>query len=355
MSQGLRVAHVNVSRGYRGGERQTELLIRELAKHGIDQVLVGRKREPLSERVRDVGIEIRLTSGNLVSVFLATHGVDIVHVHEGRSPYAAYLRSIVSGTPYILTRRVNNPIRQHAFAHRVYSRASFVAAVAPAVADVVRRFDARVRTAVVFSSSSGFAVDAQRAARVRARYPGKFLVGHVGALDNDQKGQQHIIEAAAALAPSAPDVQFLLVGGGPDEAMLRGRAAGLANLDFEGFVDNVGDYLAAFDVFILPSNREGIGSILLDAMDRRLPVVAAQVGGVASIVHDGETGLLIDPARPDQLAAAIRRLRADPELRRSLGEAGFELARAFKPPVMCQSYLDLYEQTLGSARAARKP
>ena len=72
--------------------------------------------------------------------------------------------------------------------------------------------------------------------------------------------------------------------------MLKNAAAGLSNVMFTGFVDNVGDYLAAFDVFVLPSNREGIGSVLFDAMDRALPVVASRVGGVPDIVHDGENG-----------------------------------------------------------------
>ena len=117
---------------------------------------------------------------------------------------------------------------------------------------------------------------------------GKFLVGHVGALDNGQKGQEFIIAAARELERSHPDVHFMLVGGGDDEAMLRSAAAGLSNLTFTGFVDNVGDYLAAFDVFILPSNREGIGSILLDAMEQGLPVIASRVGGVPDIVHRPE-------------------------------------------------------------------
>jgi hypothetical protein len=101
----------------------------------------------------------------------------------------------------------------------------------------------------------------------------------------------------------------MLVGGGDDEAMLRSAAAGLTNMTFTGFVDNVGDYLASFDVFVLPSNREGIGSILFDAMEAGLPVVASRVGGVPSIVHDGETGFLIDAASPDQLRAAILLLK----------------------------------------------
>ena len=139
----------------------------------------------------------------------------------------------------------------------------------------------------------------------------------------------------------------MLVGGGDDEAMLRSAAAGLSNLTFTGFVDNVGDYLAAFDVFILPSNREGIGSILLDAMEQGLPVVASRVGGVPDIVHDRKNGLLIDPASPAQLRDALLTLRADPDLRRTFGQWGQEFAKDFTGEVMCRKYVALYESVLG--------
>jgi glycosyltransferase involved in cell wall biosynthesis len=139
----------------------------------------------------------------------------------------------------------------------------------------------------------------------------------------------------------------MLVGGGGDEALLKGLAAGLSNVTFTGFVDNVGDYLAAFDLFVLPSNREGIGSILFDAMDRQLPVVASRVGGVPDIVREGENGILIEAGRVDQLCAAILRLHDDAELRRALGEAGRRLASHFTAAAMARKYLDLYRGVLG--------
>ena len=201
---------------------------------------------------------------------------------------------------------------------------------------------------LIHSSSSSLKVDTGRVAAIRAAHAGKFLVGHVGALDNSQKGQEYIIAVARAVERSNPDLQFMLVGGGDDEAMLKAAAAGLANVTFTGFVDNVGDYLASFDLFILPSNREGIGSILFDAMEVGLPVIASRVGGVPDIVHDGKNGVLIEAASPDQLRAAILMLQADPELRRRLGAAGREYSRGFTAASMAQKYLDVYREVLGT-------
>jgi glycosyltransferase involved in cell wall biosynthesis len=323
------------------------VLIGGLATRNVRLALVGRRGAPLVERVADLGIDVRQVAGDPFSVVGATRGAALIHVHEGRSVYGAFMRSLWSGTPYVITRRVNNPIRDHWLAHRVYRRAAYVAAVAPKVADIVQAYDGGIVVRVVHSGSSGFRVDREKRDAIRATVPRRFLVGHVGALDNGQKGQEFIIAVARELEHSHPDVHFMLVGGGDDEAMLKAAAAGLSNLTFAGFVDNVGDYLAAFDVFVLPSNREGIGSILLDAMEQGLPVVASRVGGVPDIVRHDNNGVLIDPASPAQLRDAILALRADPEKRRAYGERGREFAKHFTGDVMWQKYLALYESLLG--------
>lgn len=340
------IAHVNVAKNYRGGERQTELLIDQLEARGVAQCLIARRHSPLAQRVAGKGVEVRAVSGHLPGVYRATSGVDLVHVHEGRSVYAAYLRWLRSRTPYIATRRVNNPIKNHRMAHRAYRAAARVVAVAPQVADVVREFDPEIRLGVILSSSSGLEANADQARNIREQIGGAFIVGHVGALDNDQKAQDTIIAAARILAETHPHVRFVLVGGGKDEAKLRGLAEGLGNLTFTGFVDNVGDYLEAFDVFILPSRREGIGSILMDAMEHSLPLIVTPVGGVPRIVLDGQNGRLIEVDNPGQLASAILELESDPELREAMGDAGRQMAMAHTAPIMADAYVRVYESIL---------
>jgi len=349
----ISVAHVNLSRDYRGGERQAELLIRELAHADVRQVLVARRHGPLAERVKDLGVEVREVSGSRLATTRATQGVDLVHVHEGRSVYAAYFRSLLSQTPYIVTRRVNNPIGKHWLAHKAYRRAGFVVGVAQRVADIVSIYDSAIQVRVIYSVHSGLEPDDAQAAAIRDAAAGKLLIGHVGALDNSQKGQEFIIQVARELQDTHPDFQFLLVGGGGDEAMLRAMAAGVDNLSFTGFVNNVGDYLSAFDVFVLPSNKEGIGSILLDAMAQSLPVIASRVGGVPEIVQDGSNGILIDAAQPGQLKTALLRLHDDPALRRELGENGERVSRNFTAGAMAERYLDLYRSLIDEKRFER--
>jgi len=348
----LQVAHVNLARGFRGGERQTELLIRGLADHNIQQVLVARSNSPLVARLDDVDLEVRGCSGSLWGGFRATQGADIVHAHEGRGVYAAWLRSIVSDTPYVITRRVNNPIGTGALTQRVYRRAACVVSISAEVAAVVCDYDPLIRSRIIHSSSSKLPVTDDTVRAIRDRFPGKWLIGNIAALDNAQKGQEYIIDVARELRESHPDLQFVLVGDGADATMLQEQANGLSNVTFAGFVDNVGDWLAALDLFVFPSNKEGMGSVLLDAMDRGLPVIASRAGGIPSIVKDGHNGILIDARRPDQLRDAILRLHDDADLRASLGSRGRKFSSSFGPEVMSAAYCALYDEVLAAQAKA---
>ncbi|MEE8543006.1 MAG: glycosyltransferase, partial [Gammaproteobacteria bacterium] len=77
------------------------------------------------------------------------------------------------------------------------------------------------------------------------------------------------------------------------------------------------------------------------------------VGGVPEIVHDGDNGILIEPARPDQLKAALLRLYDQPELRRELGINGERIARGYTAEVMGRRYLDLYRTVVDDDRSGR--
>jgi glycosyltransferase involved in cell wall biosynthesis len=79
-------------------------------------------------------------------------------------------------------------------------------------------------------------------------------------------------------------------------------------------------------------------------MDQALPIVASKVGGLHEIVHEGENGLMIDPASPDQLKHAIVELKNAPEIRERFGKRGKEISAAYSADEMCRKYLAIYKQ-----------
>jgi glycosyltransferase involved in cell wall biosynthesis len=184
--------------------------------------------------------------------------------------------------------------------------------------------------------------------RVLPDLGGKTIIGHVGELDHSHKGQGTIIEAARVMQRSHPDVHFVMVGEGKDENGFRRAAEGLGNVAFAGFVENVEDYLAAFDVFVYPSLREGLGSSLLDAMSFGLPIVASNVGGIPEIVENGVNGLLIEPEKPGELVAALERVLHDGSLRDSMSRENRSRAAEFDADRMTSAYEDIYRSILSA-------
>jgi glycosyltransferase involved in cell wall biosynthesis len=343
----MTICHLNFNKGFRGSGRQTEILIRALGKRGWKQRFAARAGSPLATRLAGTdGLEIV----ELKKPFFAHPGVckgaALVHAHTGQAAQLAAVAHLIHGTPYLITRRVDNPIRNNAINRLTYGHASRVVALSRTIRDRVTDLVPGLHVPIIPDALARLPVDPAEADRLRGKYAGKFLVGHTGELSNAHKGQIYLIRAARRLRVEAPDLHVLLMGHGEDEGLLRREAEGLGNVEFAGFVDNVGDYLSILDVFAYPSLHEGMGSAILDAMDFRLPVVATNVDGIPDIVDHGSTGILVPPEDGEALADALIRLYRDPELRTRMGRAGKERAQLFSPERMTDLYLELYEPFL---------
>lgn len=337
-----RLTHVNLARGFRGGERQTELLVRALAERGLRQRVVLRRDEPLVDRLADVpGLE-RLPIGKPFALHARSVRGDFLHAHDGKGSHFAHAAHVLAGCDYVFTRRVDNMPSGSWLTRRLYKKARGVAVLSRAIDRIVQAHAPGVSTVRIPSAIGGFEIDHTAAAALRAGFGGQYVVGHVGALDDSQKGQRDLIAAAHILCTREPGWRFVLVGSGRDAAMLRGLAGDNDAIRFTGHIDNVGDHLGAFDCFAFPSVHEGLGSTLLDAMYARLPLVASEVDGIPDIVSDGDNGLLVPARSSEALADALQRLRHDDALARRLAAAAREKSLAYTASAMADRYLRWY-------------
>jgi glycosyltransferase involved in cell wall biosynthesis len=149
------------------------------------------------------------------------------------------------------------------------------------------------------------------------------VIATVGRLD-PEKNHDLLLVAMRRLTEEFPGVRLLLAGYGPLRQRLEAQAISLgigSYVHFLGFRKDIEDILEAADIFVLPSEWEGLPLALLEAGAKRLPAVASNVGGVPEIIKNGETGFLVEPGDVMKLANRLTQLLGNPVLRKTLGEA----------------------------------
>jgi glycosyltransferase involved in cell wall biosynthesis len=180
----------------------------------------------------------------------------------------------------------------------------------------------------------------------------EIVIGSVGRLDA-MKGHDVLIRAVAQLE----GVRVVILGEGAERRALEQLATELGvsdRLSLLGWVDNPRAYLPQFDIFAMPSRSEGFPLAIVEAMLAGLPVVATRVGSVAEAVTDGETGFLVNKDDVDGLAAALRRLRDDPQLRLRLGQRAQQVAKCnFTVEQMVKRYESLWRELVAKPQHSR--
>ena len=173
-----------------------------------------------------------------------------------------------------------------------------------------------------------------------ARNGGGPVVGFVGRIE-PRKGPLDLVKAAAAIHAGAPGSRIVLVGDDPYDSAPEYAAQVRAGEGVEHvpWVPDGAAVMRHFDVLVVPSRQEPFGTVLAEAMAAGTPVVATRVGGLAEVVADGETGLLVEPGRPDDLAAAVLEVLGR---RAEMGAAARERAQRFGADV----YADRVEKIL---------
>ncbi|MEN7342009.1 MAG: glycosyltransferase family 4 protein [Pseudomonadota bacterium] len=337
------ISHINLARGFRGGERQTELLIRELDALGFRQRLIAKPSEPLIVRLADLpALERRPVSG-IVGATRAARGSDIVHSHEGRGIQAAALAGLYYKVPYVVTRRVTRPLKANPITRGMYQRAAALIGLSRHISQQLADYVGHTRIETVPSAYMPTSIDKDRVRALRERFGSQPIIGHVGALVIRHKGQPMLIDIARA----RPEYTIVLVGGGEDEQTLRHSAEGLSNVIFTGHVEDVPNHLAAFDVFAFPSRFEGLGSTLLDAIARELPVVASDVDGIPDIIQHETNGLLAPNDDLELWLQHVDRLVEDQDLGNRFALYNRELLSRYSAERMATAYRDLYASILG--------
>jgi len=337
--------HIDTARTWRGGQGQVMHTVMGLRALRHRTALVAHPEGELFRRMREgtdliplaPRNEIDLTAAWRLSRVLKQLRPDVVHAHDPHGvAMAATALSIVSLSPaplLVASRRIEFRIGHNSFSRWKYDQVDCFIAISEAVRErlIADGID-RDRTTVVHEG-----VDVERIAQLPAAnvHSAFFLpthapiVGNIGALVA-QKGQHHLVDAAAIVVRSIPDVRFVILGEGELRSALEEQIKRKhleRHVFLAGFRPDALELLKGFDLFALSSLHEGLCTSLVDAMAASKAAVATAVGGVPEVLDDGVTGHLVAARDHDAMAARIIELLKNEPLRTRMGEAGLRRAR----------------------------
>jgi glycosyltransferase involved in cell wall biosynthesis len=181
----------------------------------------------------------------------------------------------------------------------------------------------------------------------------KRIIGLIGRIDPG-KGQEIVLRALPEMVQRHPDLFVVIAGeetaGEPGHKAYLEKLCRTLAIDpyvkFIPFTDDVPRFMAALDIFVLPSFAETFGIVVIEAMAMEKPVIATNAGGVPEIVSDGRTGLLIEPRNVKAVASALEKLLGDEALCRSLGSsARAEALQRFSMNSCVDALLKLLDST----------
>lgn len=366
--------HINTSREWRGGERQTLLLAEGLHAGGHRTRVVCPPGSELEKRCRAGGIPVQPLrmrgEADLIAVdqlrrWIREETPDFVHAHTahahtlgglarwGLEPLCIAQRRVPfsilrSGTPFV------TPWKYRRLADHIIAISHQVARILEGDGIPKNRITVIADGVPPLPSPKIPPTQWRQLFRIPDR---GLLIGSVGQLSRE-KGHLHLIESLPHLRHRSEPVQLVLVGDGPEKHTLseRARALGMqGRVHFSGFQEDVSSAIHALDVYVQPSLEEGLGTSILDALQATRPVVASRVGGIPEVIRENETGRLVPSGHPPALAKAIDALLDDPQAAQKLAEKGKQrVSEQYSTEALLTGNLELYDRLASAKRGSHR-
>jgi len=355
------IGHLKVG----GAQKHLLELLRRLDRSRFTPRVYCLKRQgALVQEVEGLGVEVEdlrigENLGEPKSLFrlfefarqLRKEGISLLHCYLPRANFFGAIAGTIARVPVLISKRSLEPQQT--------LKQVFLCRIADARADALlvnshevwrhAREVGGCRPDKLRLVPNGIDIDRYRKPSSNGFHGPRPIIGTVLRLEA-VKGPDSFVEMAGRVAAEMPEARFVVVGDGnmrPDLERL-GASLGLGDrLQLLGERDDVAEILPTFSVFLLPSLIEGMSMALLEAMAAARPIVATSVGGNLDLIRDGETGLLVAPGRPDEMAAAVLRLLKDPGWAKRLGGAAQTLVmNHYSADAMVQRIERIYSELL---------
>lgn len=364
----VRVLHVIDHLGLGGGQVSLKSIVENINSREIECFVCALR--PKKETIPINAEIITLKYGKYdprtilaIAGLCKKYNIDILHAHLSKSIISCLLASFICKKPVIVHER-GAIFRKGVFfsvyrflLRLLHRRAAAIIANSEATALelTARASVGRHRIKVIRNPVDFRAFDAEKVSRRQSRENLRisdedFVVGFAGRL-HFVKGVDLLIRAMALLLEQSPRYLLVLAGDGAERKSLEDLTIQLGiagRVRFLGMRDNVPEVMAAFDIGVVPSRQEPFGRVAVEFMRIRVPIVSSGAGGLAELVHDGETGIVTRENTPEEIAAAIRCLADDKELRQQLIDNAYRFCERFNVDEHAKKIEKIYREIMNT-------
>ncbi len=361
----IKVLHIDSEKLWRGGQQQAVYLFEALLAKNYVTAFVCQPHSVLAKYFVTKKLpcfpismrgEIDVVAGWRISCLSKKHDFNILHLHSSHAlTVGLWAKLFQPKLKLVAVRRVDFHLKKNLFSQIKYHTKLLdkIICISDAIRKVLLQHNIKpgklltIRSGIDIHKFSAIAplTDLKKQWGISEDH---LIVGTVAAMAG-HKDYPNLLKAAKMVLEKCPDVTFCAVGDGPEREKIYQLAEHL-NLQgrfiFTGFQENIGPFLKIFDIFVLASRWEGLGTSILDAQAVGLPIVACKSGGIPEIVIHGQNGILVPPHDEQALAEAIRQLVIHADLRKKLGHNSLRTVKDFDIEVNVQKNIELYQSLI---------
>jgi len=359
----VKVLHTEWAGGWGGQEVRTITEMLGVREHGIEVFLACTSHATIGKKALEHGIptfylpfngtaDIRTLTG--LMKIIREHDIDIVNTHSGKDTWVGGFAAKLTGRAFIRTRHLGYRVSSSRL-NFINELADHVITTGEPIRESMIQYN-RVKPERITSIPSGpdetkFNPAQYERASYREKWglaPNDFVVGFV-AMMRVMKRHDLFVEIAHNILKRHPNVKFVLSGDGPRRGDIEAHIKKLGLEDkfiLTGFLQNPAEILCTFDIFLHPTENEGVPQSVMQALMMQLPVVATNAGGTGDLQH-GDNFILRPEHDVPGLTEAVCQLIENPELRAAYANrARDHVVSHFSYNVMIDRVLKVYEQVL---------
>lgn len=360
----LRILHITSESGWRGGENQLSLLMRQQRGAGHSAALAAPPGSMIAEKAMQQGSKVfSLKQRSDLDLFAAwglshiiqTYECDLLHAHSGRAHAIAALAKRLGKQilPLVVSRRVAFPLKKRPWNCLKYRTADHFIAISNAAASPLQQLGVNNQAITIVPDG----IDTERFEESREPNVRKefgisddvFVIGNIAHCESN-KNQSFILDAAPSVLNAHPQTKFIIIGDGPELENLRRQANALGIQDqmiFTGFRKDIERFYRSFNCFVMTSLEEGLCSSILEAQCCGVPVVAMKSGGIPEIIVHNQSGLLFPQNDNQAFIAAIDKYIQDNSFAQTIGQAGRQsVLENFTIASVAERTLDVYRKVI---------